>query len=322
MKIAFTICSNNYLAQAKILADSIRYFQPEYTIFIILCDKKNYDINYTFFSQYTILEATELNIECFYDMCNKYTIVELNTSIKPFAFEYFYNNFQQADNIIYFDPDICIFSHLQAIETELADYPLLITPHIITPLEFDGLLPSENTFTQYGTFNLGSLATQRHNETFKLLAWWKRRMANNCFMNESKGIFVDQLPINLAIVFFKNIGISRNFGFNMAPWNLHERYLSEKDGQFYVNDTYPLIFYHFSQFKFGSYDLGAAKYSRPHQGNKEAFQKMLKWYESQLLVNNYTELSSIQCALSKSKPPSRKKSYWKKFKNALTRKGK
>jgi hypothetical protein len=320
MKIAFTICSNNYLAQAKILADSIKYFQPDYHIFIFLCDKRSHDIDYAFLSQYTIIEATEMHIDNFSDMCSKYTIIELNTSVKPFAFEYLYHSFQQADNIIYFDPDICIFSSLQAVEAELSGYPVLLTPHILSPLEFDGLIPSENTFTQFGIFNLGFLATHRLHETFKFLAWWKRRMTDNCFMDESKGIFVDQLPINLAIIFFKNIRISRNPGFNMAPWNLHERRLTEKQGQYYVNDIYPLVFYHFSQFKFNAYDLGAAKYSRPHQGDQGAFKKLLEGYELQLLANNYLELNTIKCELSLNIRPNKKKYFWKKLLRTINRK--
>jgi len=44
MKIIFSICSNNFLAQAKTLVDSLSRFAPEYKIFIILVDKQNSEI--------------------------------------------------------------------------------------------------------------------------------------------------------------------------------------------------------------------------------------------------------------------------------------
>ena len=39
MKIIFTICSNNYLAQAKALGDSVLQTNPDYTFFIGLVDE-------------------------------------------------------------------------------------------------------------------------------------------------------------------------------------------------------------------------------------------------------------------------------------------
>jgi hypothetical protein len=38
-KFAFTICSINYLAQAKVLADSLKKTNPDYEFVIGLCDK-------------------------------------------------------------------------------------------------------------------------------------------------------------------------------------------------------------------------------------------------------------------------------------------
>ena len=46
MKIGFTICSNNYLAQAKILQTSFLVHNPDYKFFIGLVDQLDPAINY------------------------------------------------------------------------------------------------------------------------------------------------------------------------------------------------------------------------------------------------------------------------------------
>ena len=87
MKIAFTICSNNYLAQAKILGDSLLDKNPDYKFVIGLCDEPSESIDYAFFENIEIIPVAKINIYCFAEIVKKYQIVELNTSIKPSFFK-------------------------------------------------------------------------------------------------------------------------------------------------------------------------------------------------------------------------------------------
>ena len=83
MKIAFTICSNNYLAQAKILCDSLLENNPNYKVVIGLCDELSDSIDYSFFNNIEIINVSKIDIFCFEEIIKKYNIIELNTSIKP-----------------------------------------------------------------------------------------------------------------------------------------------------------------------------------------------------------------------------------------------
>ena len=47
--IAFTICSNNYLAQAKTLGDSFLEFHPDWKFIIGLCDEFDSSFDYSAF---------------------------------------------------------------------------------------------------------------------------------------------------------------------------------------------------------------------------------------------------------------------------------
>lgn len=68
-------------------------------------------------------------------------------------------------------------------------------------------------------------------------------------MESQFGLSTDQKWVSIAPCFFNFLKISFNPGYNAAPWNTFERRLTSKQGDRYlVNDEFPLIFFHFSNF--------------------------------------------------------------------------
>jgi len=132
-KVAFTLCSNNYLAQAKTLGDSLTKFHPDYQFVIGLIDKKIPNIDYGFFSPYKILPYDELGYDIFKEMIERYNIVEFNTAVKPFYFDYIFNRLK-ADFAFYFDPDIYISHSLEFLENKFRNKSILLTPHILSSI--------------------------------------------------------------------------------------------------------------------------------------------------------------------------------------------
>lgn len=302
MNVVFTICSNNYLAQAKTMLDSVLEFNTSHYTVIVLCDIKNNEIDYSFFEPHLIVEASELNISEFARIQSKYNIIELNTSLKPFAFQYLYKKYQEAQIVLYLDPDIEVLSPLSQIECKLIESSILLTPHILFPIDFDGLEPTENLFAQYGMYNLGFLGTKRGPDTEDLLYWWSERMLHNCYDKPSIGVFVDQLPMNYAPIFFNNVTVSKNEGVNVAPWNLHERNITKENGKYYVNGKDPLIFYHFSSLRTHNHlTLPTSAYSRGRIFADSATYQLYDNYMQKIYANGYETFSEIPCAYGKTK---------------------
>lgn len=293
-KYAFTICSNNYLPKAKVLQDSLLKFNPEYKFVIALCDKKSKKIDYSIFSNTEIIEVHNLEIENFDDMKEKYNIVEFNTSIKPFVFKYIFKHFD-AESAIYFDPDICIYDSISCIEDEMQNCSILLTPHIYYPIEPDGKYPDENTFTQYGLYNLGFIAAKNNDNAKNLISWWARRMAVNCFIKPKQGIFVDQLPMNFTPIFFDSVKISKNQGLNVAPWNYHEREITRKEGKYFVNDEFPLIFLHISNYNPNTPEQVSKCYNRVSFEGRLALKNLYKKYAENILKNGFNDFAKITC---------------------------
>lgn len=299
MKLAFTICSNNYLAHAKSLGDSLLRTNKEYRFVIVLVDRLSPEIDYRFFAPYEIITVEELGIKDFDSVWRKYNIVELNTAVKPSAFKYLFAKYPDAPAAFYFDPDILIYRSLEDLEREFDENDILLTPHVLTPMEFGPkrVVPSENTFLNFGLYNLGFLGLKaRSGNTTALLDWWENRTLNWGFINLSDGFFVDQLWINLVPIYFQKVKILREMGYNMAPWNLHERGLMEfRDGRYVLPDGSPLTFFHFSSYKFSEPENMAKHYDRFQFADCMAVRPLYSEYQSLLLANRIGTLNVVSC---------------------------
>jgi hypothetical protein len=241
---AFTVCSNNYLHKACTLLSSFKKHN-NVPLYLFLADIKEKTIDYDELGFAEIIALEELNIPNLQWMKENYSIVELNTAIKPFAFSYVFRS-TNADYIYYFDPDIYIYQSLLKFQPLWQNGSVLLTPHILTAIPNDGRFPAENLFLNHGVYNLGFLGLKRSEVAINLLDWWSDRLTEKCIIDLREGYFVDQLWFNLVPILYKSVIVTHHFGCNVAYWNLHERTVSQKDGEYFVNNNEQLLFYHFS----------------------------------------------------------------------------
>ncbi len=293
-KIVFTLCSNNYLAQAKTLGDSIKHHLPDYRFVIGLIDKKNKDIDYKFFDPYEVIPYNELGFECFDEMIERYNIVEFNTAVKPFYFQYFFSRNDKIEKVFYIDPDIEVFSSFKHLEELLDRHNFLLTPHILYPLEKKGAF--EQLILNVGIFNLGFLGVRNSEESNKFLKWWSHRMEFDCKIDFVEGLFVDQIWANFLPVLFDGVHILKDPGYNMGYWNFEERILTEDNGSYLVNNKYPLHFFHFSNFN----PLKPEKLCRWLNYSFEKrpdLKNIYDGYAQRLLENQYEKFSKVERGL-------------------------
>jgi hypothetical protein len=109
MTLVFTLCSNNYLAQAINLGNSLLKYNPSYLFKIGLVDRKNNSIDYSAVP-YEIIEVENIGINDFEELYKKFNITELSTAVKPFYFHYFFLGGNAVTDVIYLDPDILVYS--------------------------------------------------------------------------------------------------------------------------------------------------------------------------------------------------------------------
>lgn len=299
MTLAFTICSVNYLAQAKTLELSLSTQNPDIQYVIGLTDKlegKNIDKNKL--PNAPLLEVHQLGIKNFDWMCRNYDITELNTAVKPYFIEYLFQQNPQVTKLIYFDPDIIVYQPLTELLNNLNTFSIVVTPHICSPLN-DDFHPNEETHLSTGIFNLGFIALNRSKSSFEFVTWWQQKLAYECKIDLENGLFVDQNWVNFAPYYFEKVLIEKNLGYNMAYWNLHERKIKKEENNWLVEDgshfLSPLIFFHFSGYQLNKPEVLSKYQNRFTFDERPDIKPLFDDYAKQLSTNYNQYFSQFPC---------------------------
>ena len=131
----FTIVSRNYLHYARTLMHSVAEHAPGADRLVGLCDQRG-DFDFSG-EPFDILEMSELEIPEIEKFIFRYTILELNTAIKPYIISRLFK--QGYEKVIYFDPDIRIYRSLDEMLALLDEHQMLLTPHLTGKLDYDKL---------------------------------------------------------------------------------------------------------------------------------------------------------------------------------------
>jgi hypothetical protein len=281
---ALTICSFNYISKALVLIESYKSLHFEHDITLVIVDRKR-ESNALQKLGINIIWVEDLLIDNFYQYAFTFDIIEFNTNVKPMAMKYL---LEKYDNVIYFDPDIQLFSKIDIILDELKEASIVITPHSVTPI-LDGCKPDDSDLLRFGAYNLGFIGVSKCTESFLFLEWWSDRCLKLGFYEPQLGLAVDQKWIDLAPSFFPKLHIMHNLGLNVAFWNLHERYLTKRNNQWLVNEKIPLVFFHFSSFNPDFVDVIAFKQTRFKRAERLDFSQIASEYADNLKRFKTTE---------------------------------
>lgn len=244
---ALTICAANYLPFAKVLAKSFIQNHPESKFYLLLVDGDVSDIEFELVQGMEIIRPSDLDInhETFLRMTVYYDVTELSTALKPKGLKYLLEN--GSDIAIYLDPDIQVFSELTEVKEHLTSSNIALTPHTLHGIPKDDLRPSDKDIMSSGTFNLGFIAVKKSDQSYEFLEWWNARLEFDCISEIENNLFTDQRWIDFVPSYF-NFSVIRDYGYNVAYWNLHERALAKYNEKIEVNGQ-PLRFMHFSGYR-------------------------------------------------------------------------
>lgn len=283
--VIFSIVAKNYLPLAFALGESVLRLNSDVDFCILLADSKDDLIVEEQPYKVYLLEDLGLPAEFLCDMEFKYNVTEFCTSVKPYFFNFMFD--KGYEKAIYFDPDIFTFKTVQPIFDELQDKSIVVTPHYLTPeINYTGLT-TESLILHGGGFNFGFIAVANSTPGLKFIQWWMNRLHDKCYQDKIESLHTDQKWGDLIpSLFTKDLLISDDLGRNMAFWNLHERNLSIKNGDYVISnrilgntETVPLMFFHFA-----GYDISAST-GRVHKNHPEY---MLEQFpELNRLFNDY-----------------------------------
>jgi glycosyltransferase involved in cell wall biosynthesis len=239
--VVFTIVSRNYFHFAVNLMASVAEYLPGARRVVAICDEREGLVPPD--PRIELLGIADIGIAALDAMVVQYSILELNTAIKPFVFSRLFA-VAAAERVIYFDPDIQLFGSGAPLLQHLKHADVVLTPHLTAPLA-DDRHPSDISILQSGTYNLGFVAMRRCDDTARLLRWWQGKLERDCVVDIPRGLFTDQKWMDLVPGFCARTVVERHPGWNVAYWNLAHRQVESGPAGFTVNGQ-PLFFFHFS----------------------------------------------------------------------------
>lgn len=242
--VFFSIVSANYLAYAITLMQSVRQHHPSSHRYVVLADEAEGDLGLdsTLFS---LVPVADLGLPHLAHFAFRYSVLEFNTAIKPFAARWLAAR-HSADPIIYLDPDIYVVSPLVEVLSATSSGALaVVTPHLTAPLT-DEKRPDEQTFLRVGTYNLGFISLGPHEARPALIDWWAAKLERLAYVDLEAGLFTDQKWIDLVPGLFPDVWILRHPGYDLAYWNLPHRPVTAAPGGALLADGQPVSFVHFS----------------------------------------------------------------------------
>jgi glycosyltransferase involved in cell wall biosynthesis/SAM-dependent methyltransferase len=284
---ACTIVARNYMAQARVLAETfLQHHQSGRFITLVIDAREPLDDTAEAFE---VVGPADIGVEEseFRRMAMIYDVMGLATAVKPWLLK---RLLESEDTITYLDPDIQVFASLEAVPKLARKHSIVLTPRATEPQIHDRMESGEATFLLAGIYSPGFVALGPESHAF--LDWWSERVSQNCLVPE-RGEFVEQRWVDFVPALFSHY-IVRDPAYNVAWWNLTGRAL-RWTGQRYTVNGKRLRFFHFSGF-----DPSEPHLLSKHQGpfprillsEHPALAKICGEYAERLFKAGFSEMAS------------------------------
>lgn len=241
------IATRNYLHSARAMCESVHAFHPAAPFWVIVPD--GIDRTPANWPEWLVLvQGEQLGISQWRRFAFQYSALELCCALKPFALEWAFQN-SDCDRLLYLDCDTLVYAPLQEAIDRLDSANIVLTPHLVRGDAGEKWLSHEEQLLRTGVFNMGFLGVRRTPETSLFLTWWQGRLRKGCIRSVIEHRFYDQIHVESAPAQFHGVTILRDLGYNVAMWNLHERFLERDPASGTIRcGERPLVFFHFSGF--------------------------------------------------------------------------
>lgn len=286
--IIATITTTSYLPRAIVLARSIKKQMPGVKVVVCIVEEKVPGVAKSLMGCFDdLVLAKDLGFTDFIRFIFRYNQAQGANACKAQFMIYLLKTYQSYRYFIFLDSDTKSYGPLDDLIEHLKTDEIVISPHFI------GFSP-ENTFYQLGVvhesgvFNTGLYAIKRGASSQAFLQWWANILLNYCFKDPNKGIWNEQKWLDLAPGIFE-FYVQKDPGYNVGPWNFHERHLTVSDHGSYMVNGRSLRVFHFSGL-FSGYFNNRVEKTRKSQ--RKIIEDIKKEYINELVKADHDVLST------------------------------
>jgi len=228
-----TLFDGNYLTRGLAMYESLKKYSNKFHLYIFAFDDKNHKLLKKLnLESVTVISVKEFEDKELLKAKDGRSAREYCWTCTPSTIKYCIESYN-LDACTYLDADLYFFSNPSTLIEEMGEKSVLITEHRYTP-EYDQSTTSGVYCVQFMTF-------KSDENGMKVLNWWRDSCNEWCYARFEDGKFGDQKYLDDWILRFNGIHVLKNLGGGVAPWNVQQYDLSDKN--------FNLIFYHFHNYK-------------------------------------------------------------------------
>jgi len=237
-----TLFDKNYLLKGLAVIFSLERFIKDFNFYVLCLD----DITFEILSKLNKKNLILIKLDEIENWDQRLLEVKKQRTFKEYCWTLASNlcrfilETKNVEMITYLDSDIYFFNSPEAIFDEIDNNSIAIIEHRFSK--------NRKFFEEKaGRFNVSWVSFKNNDFGKEALNWWSEKVIEWCYDRYENGKFGDQTYLNDWSERFKGVYIIQNVGANVAPWNIKDYKLEEKNQNLSVNDK-PLIFYHFHGF--------------------------------------------------------------------------
>jgi len=242
MTAACTIVAKNQFALARVLARSFRAHHPDIPFIVLLADEIDgrFDPGR---EPFETIPLSALDIPDSRRFRFRYAQQPLSYACTPFLLEHLLD--RGFEHVLFFKQEGMVLGSHAEVFDRLARHPIVMTAHLLAPLDGRDAVARELNILLSGIFNVGLLAVAESGTARRFVRWWQDRVSTHCLHAVGEGMHYEQRWLDLVPAYFEGSHVLRDPGFNVAHWNLPERAV-HVDGDRVIVDGGPCRLFRFS----------------------------------------------------------------------------
>lgn len=145
----------------------------------------------------------------------------------------------EGEIVVYLDADLLFFADPRLLLDELGDSGnILIHEHRFSA-ERAGWEATA------GRFNVGMIAFRVGDEARACVERWRTQTIERCELDPKNGYCADQGYLNEWPSLYPGVRVMQNIGGGVAPWNVNQYRVGQRDGGGPTVDGQPIVFFHY-----------------------------------------------------------------------------
>lgn len=230
---ACTVVAKPLLAMARVLARSFGARHPGVPFFVLLAD----EIEGRFepaAEPFELVAYAELDLPDATALRFRYPRQALSYAVTPFLLHHLLG--RGFRRVAFIKQESLVVGDLSPTFARLERAPILLTPHLLAPLEGTDAVDRELSVLLAGAYNAGFVGVSAQPEALRFLAWWSDRVSTHAHQDVAAGFHFEQRWLDLVPAYFEGAEILRDPGDNVGHWNLPERRIEIRGDGVFADD--------------------------------------------------------------------------------------